>query len=263
MKRRLFRRTFRTGLGWEIIAVTIRYSGKTMTRKQICFLVVTALLCVAAADQPKHLVDANTLVDNISQKNNVYAHKDCFIKWKGEDGATQYENRTDCSDFLAQLVMHSYGVTPAQLKSWTGHTRPMADHWHDAIVAEKGFTQIKNLSDALPGDVLAVKFPKGLADTGHIMMVAEMPVAMTATAPIEPGTTQWKVTIIDSTKFPHGPGDTREPTASTGVGRGVIRIYTDSSGAVAGYTWSEGTKAKFEVQSDRNMVIGRLTVKSE
>jgi hypothetical protein len=235
-------------------------------RKQINLVIAIALLGSIGATtttQPKHLADAEMLIDNISPQNNIYEHKGCFIKWKGEDGATKYENRSDCSDFLALLVKHSYGVTSQQLKQWTGHIRPYADHWHDAIVSDNGFEHITKLADAKPGDVLAVKFPPGLPDTGHVMMIAEQPEKITAKAPIVNGTQQWNVTIIDSTKSPHGPGDTRiqsDGSSSTGVGRGMIRIYTTSTGEVAGYTWSDGSKAKFEAEDDRNMAIGRLTV---
>lgn len=225
--------------------------------------IAISMLCIAAADKPRHLVDADTLVDNISPRYNAYEHKNCFIKWKGEAGATQYENRSDCSDFLALLVVHTYGVTPTQLKHWTGHERPLADHWHDAVVAGRGFEQIAKLTDAKPGDVLAVKFPPGMADTGHIMLMDAAAEPMTAEAPLVPGTKQWKVTIIDSTKSPHGPTDTRhlpDGTTGQGVGRGVIRIYTRSNGEVAGYSWSAGGKAKFEPENERNLVIGRLNI---
>ena len=205
---------------------------------RISILLITVslvYLCAVSPSRPKHLTDAETLVANILPANNVYMHKDCFIKWKGEEGATRYENRSDCSDFLALLVEHSYNVTPDQLHDWTGERRPYAGHWHDAIVAGKGFSQIKKLSDANPGDVLAIKFPPHSTDSGHIMLVDDTPAQIAAKDPIEPDTQQWKVTIIDSTRSPHGPDDTRANSGSTGVGRGVIRIYTDPAGAVAGY----------------------------
>lgn len=73
----------------------------------------------------------------------------------------------------------------------------------------------------------------------------------------------WNVTIIDSTRSPHGKGDTRiasDGTSGQGVGRGVIRIFTNSDGSVAGYCWSDGSKSKFESQDERNLAIGRLDV---
>jgi hypothetical protein len=234
-------------------------------RKQIAGVMLAVLLCLAAdkPDAPKHLADAQTLVENISPGHNEYRHKECFIKWKGVDGATRYENRSDCSDFLALLVQHAYGVSGEQLKDWTGHQRPYASHWHDAIVAGSGFTQIIKLADAKPGDVLAVKFPPGLDDTGHVMLMADAAQGIEQKEPIAAGTRQWNVAVIDSTKSPHSD-DTRAAkdggTAGQGVGRGVIRIYTDSAGAIAGYCWSDGSKAAFRAQSERNMVIGRLNV---
>jgi len=225
------------------------------------------LFCLAGTDKPKHLTDAQTLVDNVSADHNAYQHKGCFIKWKGQDGAEQYENHTDCSDLLDLLLEHSYGVTKEKLKEWTGHTRPLAEHWHDAIVAGKGAKQIVNVTDAQAGDILAIKFPPGLPDTGHIMIVCGPAEAIAAKAPIEPDTRQWDVTIIDSTKSGHGPTDTRyksDGTFNQGVGKGVIRIYTKEDGTIAGYCWSDGAASKFRSQSDRNLVIGRLDVsKSE
>ena len=163
-------------------------------RKSFSLVAVLALLCVGVVDdKPKHVTDAETLVTGISADKNAYQHKGCFIKWKGEDGAVDYENRSDCSDFLALLVEHSYGITPEQLKKWTGHARPLAEHWHDAIAAGKQFTQIAKLADAKVGDVLAIEFPPGLDDTGHVMLIVGQPESITAKAPIEPGTQQWNV----------------------------------------------------------------------
>ena len=226
-------------------------------------IVMTLLICggVVSSSLPKHLRDAQMLVDHISPKFNDYQHKGCYIKWEGEGGAIQYENRSDCSDFLALLLEHSYGIGKQQYKQWTGLQRPFASEWHKAIVAGKGFDQIIRLADAKPGDVLAVKFPPNMADTGHIMLMAAAPVSITPKAPLVQGTKQWNVTIIDSTKSAHGASDTRyisEGNSNPGVGRGVIRIYTNTNGSVAGYTWSDGSKAKFESMSDRNLAIGRL-----
>jgi hypothetical protein len=233
----------------------------TAMQKQFLPTCGLVLLCLAAtADKPRHVRDADALIDGISSDHNVYEHKGCFIKWKGIDGATDYENRTDCSDFLALLFEHSYGITTEQLKKWTGHERPYAHHWHDGIAASKGFTQIGKLADAKVGDVLAVKFPPGSNDTGHIMLIDQPPESIPAKPPIIPGTFQWNVMVIDSTKSPHS-SDTRsheDGSKGQGVGRGVVRIYTDSAGAVAGYCWSDASRSKFESQSEHDMVIGRL-----
>jgi hypothetical protein len=173
----------------------------------------------------------------------------------------------------------------------------LATHYHDAIAANHGFERIATLQDVRPGDILAVKFPpetkslsenrRGLSpfaqsseqkgtvplsaggsrigskggDTGHVMIVSGMPRERTATAPIESKTVQWEVPVIDESKHCHGTTDTRhrpDHISADGLGRGVIRVYTDKQGHVAGYSWSIEKISKFEVQSDRNMVIGRV-----
>jgi hypothetical protein len=39
---------------------------------------------------PLHLQQALLIAHQIDQSHNDYAHKGCFIKWKGENGATEY-----------------------------------------------------------------------------------------------------------------------------------------------------------------------------
>ena len=130
-------------------------------------------------------------------------------------------------------------------------------------------TQITRVADARPGDVLAVRFPPHSGDTGHVMLLDAPPVPRTPTAPLVPGTDQWDLTIIDSTKDPHGSTDTRHTVGNgvgtgtgtgvgTGVGRGTVRLYTAADGTVVGYAWSDGTRSAYRPSSDRHLVIGRL-----
>ena len=232
-----------------------------MQKRIVLFIGLLALIGATAI--PQHLIDAETLVQHIKPSNNSYEHRGCFIKWKGVDGATRYENQSDCSDFLALLLRHSYGVTSEQLEAWTGRSRPYANNWHDAIAASRGFTKIEKLSAAQAGDVLAIRFPPGSADFGHVMLMCNPAELVIARAPLVPHTQQWNVTVIDSSKSPHGGADTRrnsDGSSVQGVGSGVVRVYTDGDGNVMGYCWSDAVKSKFESQADRNMVIGRLDI---
>ena len=81
-------------------------------------------LLAASSASPLHLQQAELIAHQIDQSHNEYAHKDCFIHWKGEAGATTFENRTDCSDFLNLLLVHAYRLSDAQMEHWTSRSRP-------------------------------------------------------------------------------------------------------------------------------------------
>ena len=163
-------------------------------------IVAIGLCCTVASawasddSLPAHLQQALLIAHQIDQSHNEYAHKECFIKWKGENGATEYANRTDCSDFLDLLLEHTYHFTDQQMKGWTGHERPLATTWYQTITASNGFEIISQVPAIRPGDVLAVKFPPGEADTGHIMIAAGNPAA----------------------SFPNSPHRARHPPVGTG-----------------------------------------------
>ena len=126
------------------------------------------------------------------------------------------------------------------------------------------FARITNLSQALPGDVIAGKYPPCAEATGHVMFVAAVPMPREATAPIIAGTQQWDVQVIDSSSSGHGPNDTRrKPDGKyrNGLGTGPIRIYTDAQGAIAGYAWSSASASEFYPVSKRHLEIGRLVLK--
>ena len=150
--------------------------------------------------------------------------------------------------------------------------RPLAKTYHDAIVHEHGFEKIAHVADALPGDILAIAYPPGGENTGHVMLVAAKPRARKPTPPEIENTEQWEITVIDVSRSGHGPDDTRirglksGDTANAdsgkksreGLGRGTFRIYTDAAGDVAGYSWSTSKGSKFVEQSFHHLVIGRV-----
>jgi hypothetical protein len=97
------------------------------------------------------------------------------------------------------------------------------------------------------------------------MLVAAVPVRIKAHKPFMSGTEQWEVAVIDSSMSGHGPSDTRHAKGKDGkdhpgLGRGVLRIYTDHQGRVAGFTWSTLGVSKIKDPADEHLVIGRLTL---
>ncbi len=171
-----------------------------LNRKALRFVCATCLcagLCTfvgaGTSTLPPHLAAAYALVEGIAPTNNAYLvyedypPADTYIGWPGVDGFVDYENSTDCSSFFDLLVEHVYGVTPAQLKSWTGSVMPLAQTLHDTIASgklKKIITQITTIQQIKPGDVAAISYadnPDSTDDTGHVFIVAEKPVQMTAT----------------------------------------------------------------------------------
>jgi hypothetical protein len=231
-------------------------------RLSLLFLVISlaGLTWAGGADrrEPKHLADARDLVQHVDLEHTSYEHGAGTVKFAGA-----YESHTDCSGFLDALLKHSYGYDEAQFKKWFGSKRPTAARYHDAIAEQTGFTQIAYVKDIEPGDILAVKYYSRKDNTGHLMLAAAAPKAVKPAKPLVEGTTQWEVRVIDSSKSGHGRTDSRHAKGQDGkdhdgLGEGVLRIYADPQGKVAGFSWSVLAASQFQDPKNEHLVIGRL-----
>jgi hypothetical protein len=207
---------------------------------------------------PRHLTDAQRLVQQLNIKNTNYEHGPGRVVWEGV-----CESHTDCSGFIDALLMHSYGYNQDAFKRWFDSHRPTARRYHDAIVQGRGFSEIKSVAETLPGDILAIKYLVEKSNTGHMMLVVEPPHWIEPLEPLVPGTQQWQVTVIDSSNSGHGPTDTRHHLGVNGkdhdgLGQGVFRIYTDRRGELVGFAWSTLKASKFQTPEEEHLVIGRL-----
>ncbi|MFZ1937154.1 MAG: hypothetical protein WCB27_18980 [Thermoguttaceae bacterium] len=225
-------------------------------------LVAIAGLCAAAtclaAEPPKHLTAAIDLVDRLDLHNTSYRHKDPQVTWQGT-----CQSHADCSGFLDALLTHSYGYDSDDFKRWFDSHRPSARRYHDAIAAQRGFREIRQLAEVQPGDILAIKYLRKRENTGHVMLVAEQPRRIAPLPPVATDTEQWAVPVIDSSHSGHGPTDSRHHRGANnkdhdGLGRGVFRIYAGSQGQVVGFAWSTARISKFVAPDDEHLVIGRL-----
>ncbi|HEX4609709.1 MAG TPA: hypothetical protein VH092_16035 [Urbifossiella sp.] len=208
--------------------------------------------------EPEHLRAARELVRNLDLKDTRYEHGRPDVRFE-----RPCRVHADCSGFLTALLQHSYALTPEGFGKWFGHERPTADRYHDAVVRRERFEPVPDFRRVRPGDVLAVKYtPPQDRNTGHVMLAAGTPRAVTAAAPVRAGTRQWEVAVIDCSRSGHGPTDTRHGAGEggkdhDGLGQGVLRVYTDDAGRVAGYTWSPGGKT-FLSPPAHDLVVGRL-----
>jgi len=233
-------------------------------KSRLCVvLFLTALLgaqrvadCDPSANVP-YVAQAETLVQDLQHATlNVYGGGHREIQWGPDD----YRARTVCSSFISLLFEHTYHWTDADIKQWLGMTDPQANDYHDAIVRQDGFTQIHKIADVQRGDIIAIRYNDGSADTGHVMLVDQVPQPHSATAPLVPQTTQYDVTVIDSSASGHGPKDTRfrgEGQFTGGIGRGIFRLYVAPDGVIVGYAWSDSAKSVYYTRPARALVVGR------
>lgn len=201
------------------------------------------------------------LVRGVTPETNEYASRPTIVTWAGVGGSGETRNRSVCSSLVAHLFMQAYGYDKADFKRWMGTGFPQAQDFYAAIVAAKGFQRVGRITAIAPGDVLAVRYPPGSHPTGHVMVVVSPPRKRAATPPEMPGTQQFELLILDSSRTGHGPTDTRHYAKGrfhSGVGEGTLRLYADAGGAIAGYSWSTLKSSQIYVNAEREMVVGRL-----
>ncbi len=239
----------------------VRFRARAIIAGGLAITVFLTAAAFSAEPQAPHVQAALDLLKTVRPDNTTYQHQGGEVHWQGDAGIAAAECKTDCSGFIDALIKRSYGLTDAQLKDWLKSKRPLAKHYHAAISAQQGFQNIVALKNALPGDLLAIQYPPGGKNTGHMMLVIDAPKKRVATAPLVEQTDQWEIGVIDVSESGHGTTDTRhhaDKTSSPGLGRGVLRVYTNAAGGVAGYTWSTLKASNFQQQAAHDMVIGRI-----
>ncbi len=234
---------------------------------RIAVSVIFAFLsAIAAANTAPttHVSWAEILVTNLSPDKNLYASNPTYIYWAGINGATSYENRTQCSSFVTRVLKQAYQWTDADFHAWFGSNSPSAANYHDAIVAQNGFSVVQKIGGIKAGDIIAVKYQSDPTSTGHAMIARTTATKRASTSPLVKGTFQYEIEVIDSSKSGHGASDTRlmaDKTWDTGAGIGTLRLYADNTGTITGYTWSTAkNSAYYGLQSNHHIVIGRLVL---
>jgi hypothetical protein len=217
------------------------------------------VLDVVANQSPTYWSDQ--MIANVTDLNNIYINSFDSVRWAGQNGATGYYCATDCSGLLTALLKQSYGYTTTYFKKWTGYSNPYASSYYNEIVTQDHFTRINSVTQIQRGDIVAMKYPAGSSNTGHVMVVAASPVVRASTNPLVTGTTQYEVLIMDCSSSGHGSNDTRYINGTDwydGIGRGIFRLYVNSSGSIVGYTWSTYSSSVYYSQTQRQLAVGRL-----
>ena len=206
----------------------------------------------------KHVYLARLLLENIMDDNGItiYEHTNGPVIW-GPD----YVSITDCSGFINALLKKSYNLPPL----WAGVKRPYASTYYNLINEQKKFIKITNINNTKIGDFIVFKIlvRKSKKDnTGHIMMINDIPNKIISVPPIIDNTLQWQINIIDQSSS-HGSLDSRyinQQNKTTGLGTGFLRIYTNSLGELQGYAWSISPGSKYIDKTIHPLVIGRLNL---
>ena len=239
-----------------------------------CLLFGVPLASYGQSSYGQHLPDALNLVSNLLiTLNNSYGSP-ASINW---NAAPDTAALTECSSFVTLLLKHSYGWDNTFFINWMGSSSPNAATYHDKIAAANptagGWTQIFDITAVQPGDIIAIKYLPGYTTpnaTGHVMVVQSAPVENlnpnppfgNGTSPIVAGTLQYKLQVVDSSDSYHGSTDSRYKSGHPGgIGQdGYFRIYIDqNTHQIVGYTWSLYSNSTYYNQSQRNLVIGRLS----
>ena len=245
-------------------------SNKRFIRVLFIAVAFSLVSCSASAEEdvPKHLQAARDLLTTLSPEYNIYTNYPRWVRWKGDILTPHAEAHTDCTGFVGSVLERAgCSIRRSPLISNARNTLPTIDDYFDSISHQKGFKRIDIITDILPGDIIVVKYNIGNSGVrktypGHVMLADAVPVSRVKdTKPIIEGTKQWEITILDSTIGYHGTTDTRYRTTGTmqsGVGRGVLRLYTGEGGKVIGYSNSIHQKSVYYDNSNQPLVIGRV-----
>ncbi|WP_437632242.1 hypothetical protein [Sorangium sp. So ce854] len=212
-------------------------------------------------EAPDHLYWADTLVNHIEPEDNEYGGGTTYVNWAGVGGATEYRSRSFCTSFVTHVLKQAYQLSTYDISMWFGSTSPNAIRYRDAIAGEIGFEQVLTVGEIEAGDIVAIVYPEGSTATGHVAIAARAAAPRAAVYPYITGTIQYELAVLDSSTTGHGLTDTRRKADGTwhpGVGRGVMRLYANSYGAIVGHTWSVQSGSIYYSKRVRDIVIGRV-----
>ena len=214
--------------------------------------------------ETRHLTLGRQLLSSLKPENTAYRHSG-RVYWQNDNQESESRAFTDCSGLINSLLERAAITQIEGLNTSARHGSPKARDYYRQIVAENGFRRIEFLANVRAGDLLAIEYPPGDENTGHVMLIDTAPVPRkSATPPLIENTVQWEVRVIDSTQSPHGREDNRRSIGGrkrNGVGHGILRIYADSKDRPVGYSWSTLSSSIYRGARDRPLAIGRISPK--
>ncbi len=193
--------------------------------------------------------EAERIIQNI--KTTAYSH---VSNVNDEEG----NYLLDCSGVLYYILhkslrLESHYSGMQKLAEEEGHKRPLADTIYNYITSAspKGWSKVKYLQHAKPGDIIVHKYGKGHGgkSTGHVIILAGDPVNKEKVQIDGKDYWEYTILIIDSARSGHYD-DTRNSnkykafpaidyigTNRTGLGKGYIYIGANKNGEIQYERW--------------------------
>jgi hypothetical protein len=189
-----------------------------------------------------HLTLARELQANVPTNQNSYRHTE-HISMPSDSPAQDYTMFADCSGLAIALLDRAASPARSLMTIPDKRKRPLAEDFVQSIQSSSGFQKISTIDNIKPGDIVAWEFThdidKKIAQTtGHVMLIDTQPVKVENRAPFVPGTSQYEIYVIDSSRTHHDPQDTRvqaDGSKIQGLGRGKLRLYSTQSGEIVGF----------------------------
>lgn len=198
-------------------------------------------------------------------------------------GTQKAKNRSVCGTLVTQLFQQSLGFTESNffnsfnkaMDSCTygkvsgvniGTKSPNAAQYRYKIENCAGtgviqFTKRTTIGAIEAGDVLAVTYPESTTNSGHVMIVRNVPVVDSGLPAGPSGSTAYAVEVVDSTETPHGTSTTyadwRGGDTGEGLGHGTFVLYANSSGTIVASRWSPTDPTLFDT-TDHPLAVGGL-----
>ena len=208
------------------------------------------------------------------------------VIWGTPGTPTTYEAKAQCAPLVTAGLKRAYGwADDTYFNSNLGSVSPNSARYFDELTTDTlpHFAKRTKLSQLVSGDVIAIKYESDGSATGDPSGHMAFYVSREAVDKDDnPLTTEWAVTVVDSTSNPHGVAnsnansvywnfpDTRAVPATVeapnaveydGLGRGTMIFQTDVLGYVVGYWWgiNENLVSEWHSVADRPVVFGHIT----
>ena len=189
---------------------------------------------------PAHVALAERSVAETTPANNLYVNGNYTVTWAGLNGKTNTVVNADCTTYVTALLKQAYGT---DFYSKFGSSSPSLTTYYDEAVADDAVHGFKQIADVKIGDYFVCSYQEPNPPArGHMVMFDGLPTyAGTTTNKAGDPVKYYNATIIDVTGSIH-TADTRAGTEAggandSGVGRGNVRLYTDTDGNIQYWAW--------------------------